>query len=332
MGITNLLPKFFIGPMSKNVVDTIIDFCESTNNVVGLIPSRRQIEYFGGYVNNWKTEEFIQYVKSKTNKVLFVRDHSGPNQGQFEDDGYESLKYDCNLFDVIHIDPWKKYFDYNLGLNETIKMINFCHNINPDILFEVGTEQSIKHFEPNDIEKFILDLKSHLSPKVFTNIKYIVIQSGTSLGKTSQTGDFNSDRLKSMVDIANKYNLLSKEHNGDYIDTKVIHEKFNLGLNSINIAPEFGVIETLTYLNEIKNEKTFLKFYKICYDSKKWEKWVDSNFIPDENKLELIKICGHYVLSNKMFLNEIKNKLTDIDLKIKKNIKNKLNELYGITT
>ena len=55
-------PKFFIGPMSKNVVDSIIQFSEEENTAIGLIPSRRQVEYSGGYVNNWTTAEFIEYV------------------------------------------------------------------------------------------------------------------------------------------------------------------------------------------------------------------------------------------------------------------------------
>ena len=50
--------KFYIGPMSKNVVDSIIEFTEETGNKIGLIPSRRQVEYNGGYVNNWTTKNF----------------------------------------------------------------------------------------------------------------------------------------------------------------------------------------------------------------------------------------------------------------------------------
>ena len=38
--------KYFIGPMSKNVVDAVIDFDGS----FGFIPSRRQVDYNGGYV------------------------------------------------------------------------------------------------------------------------------------------------------------------------------------------------------------------------------------------------------------------------------------------
>ena len=57
-------PKIFIGPMTKNVVDAIITFCNKTGHNIGLIPSRRQIEWNGGYVNNWTTNTFTQYVKA----------------------------------------------------------------------------------------------------------------------------------------------------------------------------------------------------------------------------------------------------------------------------
>ena len=52
------MPKFFIGPMSLNIVDTIIDFCEKEDFSIGLIPSRRQVENTGGYGNGWTTKEF----------------------------------------------------------------------------------------------------------------------------------------------------------------------------------------------------------------------------------------------------------------------------------
>ena len=58
--------KIFIGPMSKNVVDSVIEYCNDNNVNIGLIPSRRQVENTGGYVNNWTTKEFCEYVKSKT--------------------------------------------------------------------------------------------------------------------------------------------------------------------------------------------------------------------------------------------------------------------------
>ena len=255
------------------------------------------------------------------NKLILKRDHSGPGQGYTDDDGFESLKYDCKYLNMIHIDPWKKYSSYEEGLTWTLKMIKFCYNENPNIEFEVGTEESIRKFNAKDIDILLTDLRLNLTNKEFNQIKYAVIQSGTSLKENVNTGEYNKDRLISMIKVVNNYGLLSKEHNGDYIPINLIKEKMELGLDAINIAPEFGLIETLSYINEGIDID---KFWKICYNSRRWDKWVDNNFNPYIQKLDLIKICGHYVLSNPEFL-KIK---PNIDDKIKFNIKKKLNELY----
>ena len=208
-------------------------------------------------------------------------------------------------------------------------MIEYCYDLNPNIQYEVGTEEAIRQFKSYELEDLVHELKSKLNPEIYNQIKYLVIQSGTSLKGTNQTGNYDSDRLKEMIDVCKYHNFISKEHNGDYIPVSIIKEKFDLGLDSINIAPEFGLIETLTYLDEIKDNNLFEKYFQICYDSKKWVKWVNENFDPHLNKEELIKICGHDVLSNSEFLSNIKSCFPNIDDKIKSNISNKLKELYG---
>jgi hypothetical protein len=317
--------KYFIGPMSKNIVDAIVEFCANTDNIIGLIPSRRQVEWDGGYVNNWTTEEFSKYVTT----LPLQRDHGGPGQGNNDDDGYESLSYDANHLQLIHIDPWKKYPRYSDGLEQTIQMIKFAHEINPQLIFEVGTEEAIRPFEAKELEQLVLDLWSALPKEIYEHIRYLVIQSGTSLKGTNQTGNYDSERLKEMIAVARKYKLISKEHNGDYIPVATIKEKFNLGLDCINIAPEFGLIETQTYLEEIKNGSLLDRFWQICYDSKKWVKWVNPGFDPYYNKEQLVKISGHYVLSYPEFISDIKLQFPDIDEKVKANVTKKLNQLYG---
>lgn len=317
--------KYFIGPMTKNVVDAIVEFCDKTGNKIAFIPSRRQIEWNGGYVNNWTTEEFSKYVTT----LPIQRDHGGPGQGASDDDGFESLAYDARDFQLIHIDPWKKYPKFSDGLEKTIEMIKFAYEINPNIVFEVGTEEAIRPFTSDELDLLMSSLQAALPEEVYWQIGYLVIQSGTSLKGTDQTGNYDANRLKEMIQVAKKYNMLSKEHNGDYIPVEVIKEKFSLGLDAINIAPEFGLIETLTYLEEIKDDKLFDRFWQICYDSKKWVKWVSPSFDPYYNKEQLIKISGHYVLSYPEFINEIKSQFPGIDEKVKQNITKKLHELYS---
>jgi len=320
------LPKYFIGPVSKNVVDAIVEFCSKTNNIIGLIPSRHQVEWNGGYANNWTTEEFSKYVTT----LPLQRDHSGPGQGNNDDDGFESLVYDAKHFQLIHIDPWKKYPRYLDGLEKTIEMIKFAYDINPQLMFEIGTEEAIRPFEADELDQLVVDLQAALPKEIYKRIKYLVIQSGTSLKGTDQIGKYNPDRLKQMIKVTKKHNLLSKEHNGDYIPVEVIEEKFDLGLDAINIAPEFGLIETLTYLSEIKDKKVFDRFWQICYDSKRWVKWVNPGFDPYMNKEQLIKICGHYILTNPEFISEIKSQFPNIDTKVKNNVTRKLKQIYGL--
>ena len=73
--------KIFLGPMSKNIVDTVIDYSNEFKFPFTFIPSRRQVEYNGGYVNNWTTESFVNYVKRKGKYIFVERDHGGPGQG-----------------------------------------------------------------------------------------------------------------------------------------------------------------------------------------------------------------------------------------------------------
>ena len=314
--------RYFIGPMSKNIVDSIIEF----DGYIGFIPSRRQVDHNGGYVNNWTTGEFATYVSGR---VPIERDHGGIGQGYKHDDGIESYMHDCRYFDKIHIDPWKEYQDFDKGLQETIDCINFIYLVmgKKEVKFEVGTEESIRRFEVDELENLLRHLKGKLEPEIFENIEYVVVQSGVGLdlGKQNNSGTFDPDRLENMINICKKFGKKSKEHNGDYLSNDEYKVRFDMGLDSINIAPEFGQLETLCYLEEM--DKDIDEYYNICYDSKRWKKWVNDDFVPEDNKKELIKICGHYVFSNRRFL-DIK---PNIDDKIKTVIKNKLRRLNELT-
>ena len=310
--------KYFIGPMSKNVVDAVIDFDGS----FGFIPSRRQVDYNGGYVNNWTTGEFAKYVNGR---VPIQRDHGGIGQGYKFDDGIESFFHDSQNFNIIHVDPWKHHQSLDEGLKETVMNLTYIHLNSSNVKFEVGTEESIRRFEIDELENMMWYLEKHLLPEVFEKIEYVVVQSGVGLdlGKQKNTGTFNPKRLEDMISVCKKYGKKSKEHNGDYLSNKDYKSRFDLGLDSINIAPEFGQIETKCYLEEMGDD--IEDYFQICYESKRWEKWVDEDFLPYHNKKELIEICGHYVFSDKKF-NSIK---PDIDSKIKKVLKIKLENLIN---
>jgi len=309
-------PKYFICPMSKQIVDSVL---ELQSDRFGLLPTRRQIDFDGGYVNGWDTTEFHKYIRSKSD-IILERDHSGPNQGKIEDDGFLSYINDAKYFDIIHIDPWKIVIDdKSIGIAQTFDTMNYLYHINPNLKYEILTEEAIIRIEDFELNSILTFLNDNLKEEIFSNIEFVVIQSGVGLDLVNMknSGKFNLQRLKSMVEICKRFDKKTKEHNGDYLTNEELEIRFNSGVDSLNIGPEIAQIQTLTYLEHM-SETQIDEFYQICFDSKKWEKWVKSDFdINDKRKL--IQVCGHYCYD----LYELPN----IDSVIKENIQNKLNSL-----
>jgi len=311
-----VLPKYYICPMSKNIVDAVLELNDSR---FGLLPTRRQIDFNSGYVNGWNTKSFYEYVKSINPNIILERDHSGPLQGSVEDFGYETYTHDVNYFDIIHIDIWKYTTNVLKGVKETVDALKYMYYLNPNIKFEILTEEAIKPFSENDWISITEYLLNNLTKNEFDSIVYIVIQSGVGLDLINRknTGIFDLEKLKKQSFVVKSFGKKTKEHNGDYLSIDEIRIRFENGLDSLNIGPEIAQIETLTYLEHMK-EKEINEFYKICLDSKKWERWVPDNFDFNDKK-KLIQICGHYCFS--MY------DLPKIDNIVKENIKNKLNSL-----
>ena len=302
--------------MSKNIVDAVLELNDSR---FGLLPTRRQIDFNNGYVNGWNTKSFYEYVKSINPNIILERDHSGPLQGSVEDFGYETYTHDVNYFDIIHIDVWKYTTNDLMGIKETVDALKYMHYLNPNIKFEILTEEAIKPFSEKEWIAITQYLLNNLTKTEFDSIVYIVIQSGVGLDLINRknTGIFDLEKLKKQSLLVKSFGKKTKEHNGDYLSIDEIRIRFENGLDSLNIGPEIAQIETLTYLEHMK-EKEVNEFYKICLDSKKWERWVPDNFDFNDKK-KLIQICGHYCFS--MY------DLPKIDNIVKENIKNKLNHL-----
>ena len=324
--------NYCFGVQSKNSVDVLIDFSIKNPDInITFIPSRRQVEHSGGYVNHWSTATFTEYVKSKNPNINIERDHGGPGQGYETDDGFVSLAHDCDYFDIIHIDPWKKYPDFDEGCQWTANMIKFCHQRNPSMIFEIATEEAIRSFTVEELERLVLYLKTELSDVIFHQIKYLVIQSGTRLCEGKNIGEFDEDRLKNMLSLANKYNLIAKEHNGDWLTMDNIRKKTEVGLKLINIAPELGMIETNVIIEHIKhNPDVFEKVFDICFKSNLWKKWVKSDFDYINNKEDIIRVSCHYNYTNEEFI-KIKDGIENIDDEIKDRLNSRLKELYAFT-
>ena len=323
-----------VGPMSLNCVDAAIELANEYEVPILLIASRRQIdseEFGGGYVNNWTTAEFARYVidADKKGKILLARDHGGPWQNSKEKNAKLSLRramesakssYRADLeagFQVLHIDPSVDVHgqpDVDEVLDRIFDLYEFCwsqaQQLRQEVIFEIGTEeqsgstntQEELDYTLNAVQQFCK--KNHLPQPSF-----VVIQSGTRVMETRNVGSFDSPvrvadelpteiQLPKMIEICNRYGILMKEHNTDYLSDEALQWHPRLGIHAANVAPEFGVTETralISILEENGLTKLAERFLQLAYDSNKWDKWMVDNTKATDRDRSII--AGHYVFS-----------------------------------
>ena len=332
----------FIGPMSKNCVDACMVYSKKRKKKIHIIASRRQIEteiMGGGYVNNWSTEKLRKYTKK--GKIILCRDHGGPWQGSHEIKRKQNLlksmqrakrsfeKDIKNDFKFLHIDTSLSNNRINLNqkISRTVELLSFCEKVSKKnkkkVFFEVGWESengemhNIKELEIfiSEIKKFCLNSKINLP-------KYITLKTGTKVFEDRNIGSFSKfiknkvihNRkllfLKKCIKLCHDNGFLVKEHNADYMDLKFLKLRPKIKIDGVNIAPEFGTLETKIYFELLSkyrmyNEKE--KLIKLLVDSGKWKKWTNK-----KSKLSNLRkaiIAGHYMYMNEKF-KKIKEKLS----------------------
>ena len=333
-----------VGPMSVNCVDATIELANDYEVPTFLIASRRQIdseEFGGGYVNNWTTKDYAEYVtnKDKKGKILLARDHGGPWQNYKEIDQNLSLQnamssamasYESDIesgFKVIHIDPSVDIHanpDVNEVLERIFELYEFCwrkaRSLQKEIIFEIGTEEQSGSTNTQEeliytLEKVQVFCKKNKLPKP----TFVVIQCGTRVMETRNVGSFDSPirvsgelapeiQLPKMLEICSKFDIFMKEHNTDYVSNEALQWHPRLGIHAANVAPEFGVIESRAFVDILKSygeSKLKDQFLELAYNSNKWDKWMLPN--SEASNEDKAIIAGHYVFS-KPECEEIKKK------------------------
>ena len=119
----------------------------------------------------------------------------------------------------------------------------------------MGTEETNGGLtSPENYEKFIQKLHARLDKKGLPHPSFIVGNTGTLTRLTENVGHVDSTSCKELSAVAKKYNVGLKEHNGDYLDDAILLEHPALGVTAINVAPEFGTVETRAYLKLVEAE------------------------------------------------------------------------------
>jgi tagatose-1,6-bisphosphate aldolase non-catalytic subunit AgaZ/GatZ len=350
-----------IGPMSKNCLQATLELSNDQDFPVMFIASRNQVdadELGGGYVNGWNQFTFVDAVKEVAETIDYqglyyiCRDHGGPWQRDSERNDHLQLEKAMELgkqsyvadiesgFDLLMIDPTKDPFEVgkviplDIVLERTVDLIEFCEQERkarhlPEIGYEVGTEETNGGLTSTETyEAFITRLKVELEKRNLPLPTFIVGQTGTLTRKTEQVGTFNFKNAYDLAQMAKKYGVGLKEHNGDYLDDATLLEHIPSEITAVNVAPQYGTEETRAYLNLAALEEKLVEngliidksntrdvLLKHAIKSERWRKWMvgdQKNLTVDEitedAKLseEILDIAGHYTFNDDEVKAEIK--------------------------
>jgi tagatose-1,6-bisphosphate aldolase non-catalytic subunit AgaZ/GatZ len=324
-----------VGPMSRNCVDAAIELSNEHEVPIFLIASRRQIdssEFGGGYVNNWTTEEFANYVlnRDKKGKIILARDHGGPWQNTKEKDNNLSLpkamasakaSYKADLeagFQMLHIDPSVDIHgspDTDEVLDRVFELYEYCcsvaQSLGQEVIFEIGTEeQSGSTNTPEELDYTLNAIRQFCQNNKLPQPSFVVIQSGTRVMETRNVGSFDSPlrvadelpaeiQIPMMIETCSRYGLFMKEHNTDYLSDEALQWHPRFGIHASNVAPEFGVAETRALVEILRGNGLSSmadQFLKVAFESRKWEKWMlKGTEASDEDRAI---IAGHYVFAS----------------------------------
>lgn len=287
-----------VGPMSPEVIEAVFRFSHYHRKPLMLIASKNQIDWNGGYVNGWTTEQYMRYVNDQKKKypdsaVLICRDHCGPgfNGNDDLDDVYKTIASDLQHgFGLIHIDFCHYKGTYEERLNESKKAIEFCLKTKPDIVLEIGTDENtgINYSVPamEEIEREIGFFTAFCQPRFF------VVQTGSLVKEINQVGNFNKNFVEKIAPFVRAKGMQLKEHNADYLPKEELRLRHGL-VDALNIAPQLGVVQTQTVLAKcLAYGVRFDDFADEVYTGGKWKKWLHANTA--ENKMLCVMIAGHY--------------------------------------
>jgi len=292
--------KLGFGPMSKEIIEILAKHTKENNYPLMIIASRNQVDYVTGYVST--TAELAEQVKQYKNpNLLLCRDHCGPYFSDLDKGlGIEDAIDRCMKtiaadiaagFDLIHIDV-SRIKDNQLHYAK--QLIEYALSLNPDIMLEFGSEDNTGIDINSSLARIDVQL-GFLNPYK-NNVKFFVTQTG-SLTKDGQAGTFDVERNRAIGEQIRAAGFLFKEHNADYFTADDIKNRIDAGIDSLNIAPQLGVMQT-DILKEFAPKDLWATFADLVYNQKYWERWVPEGVT---DKDVAVSVSGHYLFNSQTY-------------------------------
>lgn len=308
--------------MSKEIIDLLVEYADNYDYKFMVIASRNQVDFENSYVCS--TEYLSEKIK-KTSNILLCRDHCGPyfkdsdkpiSLSQAMDKCIQTIDHDIkNNFDLIHVDVSRVETNQ---LTVARELVEYCLNINPQILLEFGSEENTGLDLTTSLDR--VDEQLNFCSQ-YKNIKFFVTQTGSAI-RDKQIGDFDVNRNFQLSKKIHSFNFLFKEHNGDYLNYSDLTLRNNAGIDAINVAPQLGVLQTQVLFNLSKDTEEWNNFANLVYAGNKFQRWVSLDKLDD--KLAAVLVSGHYFFNsieyqkifNKIdkdtFINKLRTSLFDI--------------------
>ena len=286
--------------MSKEIVEILAKHTKENNYPLMIIASRNQVDYVTGYVCT--TAELAEQIKQYKNpNLLLCRDHCGPyfsdlDRGLAIEDAIDrcmkTIAADIAAgFDLIHIDVSRIK---NNQLHYAKQLIEYALSLNPDIMLEFGSEDNTGIDINSSLARIDVQL-GFLNPYK-KNVKFFVTQTG-SLTKDGQVGTFDVERNRVIGDQIRAEGFLFKEHNADYFTAHDIQQRIEAGVDSLNIAPQLGKLQT-DLLKEFAPKDLWDIFADLVYSQPYWQRWVPEGVT---DKDTAVSVSGHYLFNSQSY-------------------------------
>ncbi|UOE19980.1 class II D-tagatose-bisphosphate aldolase, non-catalytic subunit [Thermobifida halotolerans] len=319
--------------MSKNAVDAAISVAARADQPLMLIPSRRQVEAAsqgGGYVEQWDTAAFADYVRRNdlVGRILLCRDHGGPYQSPREREqrlpldaamasALESYKEDIRCgFDLLHIDTSMDLdgvADESAAIDRALELygqcVEFARSQGREVMFEIGFEdQGRDTNDPFEFQELLDEALEGLRKADLPAPTFVVAQTGTKVVETGNTGGIGvapsavGVAVRALADVVERNGIALKAHNCDYLDESTVGYLAASGVHALNVAPEFGVVETRAFIGVLQELGLGVqreRFLALAYESGSWKKWMAQNTTATD--YDRAVIAGHYVYGTDEF-------------------------------
>ena len=341
-----------VGPVSEAVLEAALTVSARRGFPPIFIASRNQVDasrFGGGYLLGGLDQAgFAALIRAKQERIgyrgpLYIcRDHGGPWQRDEElkarlpvNEAMAlariSLEEDLRGgFNYLHIDPTKcpHPFTQDELADWTLELIAHCEKVRtalgiPPVDYEIGAEDIRGGItSEQSFAAFLERVTAGLARAGLPRPTCIVGQTGTLTRLDRNVGRFDREQTARLAAVAARFGVGLKEHNGDYLGAASCRVHPELGVTGMNVAPEFGLVETdaLLALAEVEEklaregwlEEALLSrlaavLKELTFARAPWDKWLTPEMKArprvelerdEAARLLIARVCGHYLFAD----------------------------------